>query len=486
MVVSLYTSRVVLYQLGIEDYGIYNVVGGVVVMFSFLNSAMSSATQRYLAFELGRGNTEQLKRIFTTSIHIHILIAIIVLILSETVGLWLLYNKMTIPLDRMDVSFWVFQFSVVSTIVMFISVPYNATIIAHEKMAAFAYISIFEVLLKLLIVYLLLIIKIDKLFLYSLLMLGVQILIRIIYGIYCKLHFEEARYHFAWNGRLFKEMLNFSTWNLFGNMAQVAFTQGGNILLNIFFGPAVNAARGIAVQVQGTVSQFSSGFQTALNPQITKSYAVNDFRYMHSLIYRSSRFTFILLYCICLPVFMETDMMLELWLKEVPEYSSTFLRIILSITIIDSMANSLMVSAQATGRVKKYQSVVGGILLMILPISYVVLKFGGNPQSVFVVHWVICVMAFVVRLYVVKPLINLDIKEYFINVILRCFIVAFVAAIIPLVVSLFLDKSMLSSIIICLCAVVSASIVSFTIGLAKNEQSAIICRLKSKLNKKYL
>ena len=260
MAVTFYTSRVVLQTLGIEDYGIYNVVGGIVAMFGFLNSAMSSGTQRYLTFELGRGDKEKLKRVFITSMNIHIIIAVIVFILAETAGLWLLYNKMTIPEDRFDAAFWVYQCSILSTMVMFISVPYNATIIAHERMSAFAYISILEAILKLLIVYLLLLGDIDKLILYAVLMLAVQVIIRFTYNIYCRRHFEETRYSFLFDKQLFKEMLSFSGWNLWGNMASVAFTQGLNILLNMFFGVTVNAAMGIAQQVNSALYSFVSNF----------------------------------------------------------------------------------------------------------------------------------------------------------------------------------------------------------------------------------
>lgn len=480
MLVSLYTSRVVLDTLGVEDYGIYNVVGGIVVMFSFLNSAMASATQRYLTFELGRSNMEQLKNVFVTSVNIHIIIAVAVFILSETLGLWFLYNKMTIPADRMNAAFWVFQFSVISSMIMFVSVPYNAAIIAHEKMSAFAYISVWEAILKLLIVYVLLVAGIDKLILYAMLLLCVQLLVRIIYGTYCKRHFDEAKYRLSFNKQLFKEMLAFSGWNLFGNMSAVAFTQGLNILLNMFFGPVVNAARGVAVQLQGAVSQFSCSFQTALNPQITKSYALKDYKYMHSLIYRSSRFTFILLYCICLPVFMEAEMLLGVWLKEVPDYSAVFLRIILCVTIIDAVANPLMISAQATGKIKKYQSVVGGILLMILPVSYVVLKLGGNPQSVFIVHLVICIIAFITRLYIIRPMISLDISEYFRNVILRCLIVAVLSPVVPMVASRFLrNGTVISSLAVCFCAVISVLAFSFIFGITSVERTVVIDRVKN-------
>ena len=486
MLVSLYTSRILLDQLGVEDYGIYNVVGGVVAMFSFLNSAMSSATQRYLTFELGSGNLEQLKKVFITSVNIHALISVIVIVLSETIGLWFLYNKLIIPPDRMNVAFWVFQFSILSTVIMFISVPYNAAIIAHEKMSAFAYVSIFEAVLKLLIVYLLMISNGDKLLIYSFLILCVQILIRLIYGLYCRKNFEEAQYHLIFDKKQFREMLGFSSWNLFGNMAAVAFTQGVNILLNMFFGPVINAARGVAVQLQSAVSQFSSNFQTALNPQITKSYAAKDYKYIHSLIYRSSRFTFILLYCISLPAFLETDMLLGLWLKNVPQYSDIFLRIMLCITIIDAVANPLMISAQATGNVKRYQSIVGSVLLMILPISYIVLKLGGNPQSVFIVHFVICIITFIVRLYIIKPMIGLDVREYFYSVILRCIVVALTGSALPIAVAYFLDKSILSSMFVCSIAFISALTVSFVFGMTTGEKIVVLDKVRAKFQRVWL
>lgn len=478
MAVTFYTSRVVLHTLGVVDYGIYNVVGGIVAMFGFLNGAMSSATQRYLTFELGRGDSERLKTVFITSMNIHILMSVLVFVLAETVGLWFMYHEMKIPDDRFTAGMWVYQCSILSTMVMFVSVPYNATIIAHEKMSAFAYISILEVMLKLLIVYLLLIGDVDKLIMYAILMLAVQVVIRFTYNIYCRRHFEETAYGFKFDKSLFKEMLSFSGWNLWGNMAAVAFTQGLNILLNIFFGPAVNAARGVAVQVQQAVHQFSMNFQTAINPQITKSYAVQDIEYMHSLIFRSSRFTFFLLLCICLPVFMETEFLLGLWLKDVPEYTAVFLRLILCVTIIDAVANPLMISAQATGKVKIYQTVVGGILLSILPVSYVVLKLGGNPQSVFIVHLVICAVAFIVRLFIIRPMIGLQIGRYFKDVIFRCLFVGGTAFVVPLILKYFLGNTAWTSVLICAVSVFSAGAISFCIGMTSGERKVLLRRLK--------
>lgn len=296
MAVSLFTSRVILNTLGVEDYGINNVVGGIVAMFGFINSSMTSATQRYITFALGKGEKERLKTVFSTSLQIHSLIALLIVLLGETIGMWFLYNKMQIPSDRMEAAFWVLQCSIVSTVVMIISVPYNAAIIAHEKMSAFAYISVLEVVLKLLIVYILVVFSVDKLILYAFLFLGIQIFIRFCYSIYCNRHFKETKYRHVWDKALFKEMTGFAAWSLFGNLSAVLFTQGLNMLLNVFFGPAVNAARGVAVQVQHAIQQFVGNFQMALNPQITKNYAKGEMQEMYNLMYRSARFSFYLLF----------------------------------------------------------------------------------------------------------------------------------------------------------------------------------------------
>lgn len=483
MLVSLYTSRVVLGILGVEDYGIYNVVGGVVAMFGFINGAMATSTQRYLTFELGRGDLQCLHKVFCTSIIIHALIALLIVFLAETVGLWFFYHKMIIPEARMEAAMWVYQSSILATVVMIMSVPYNATIIAHERMSAFAYISVIEVVLKLLIVYLLQVGSVDKLILYALLILVVQLGIRMVYGIYCSRHFQETRFRWFWEKTLFREMLAFAGWNLWGNCAGAAFTQGVNLLLNMFFGPVVNAARGIAVQVQAAISQFSINFQTAMNPQITKSYAVHEYGYMHGLIFRSSKFTFYLLLLLSLPVMLETDAILRLWLGTVPEYTVVFIRLMLCVTIIDSVANPLMVSASATGRVKLYQGVVGGILLSILPLSYIVLKLGGNPASVFVVHLCVCIVAFIVRLYIIRPMIRLSLADYGRHVIVPCLLVTLISLIVPCVVKELLPEGILAFFIICLISLVSVLLTAYRFGLSVSERDFIQSKCKAVLSK---
>lgn len=483
MLVSLYTSRVVLNTLGVEDYGIYNVVGGVVAMFSFINGAMSTSTQRYLTFELGRGDAKSLNKVFCTSVIIHALLSVLIVVLAETIGLWFFYYEMVIPKERLSSAMWVYQFSVLASVAMIMSVPYNATIVAHERMSAFAYISVLEAILKLLIVYLLQIGDADRLVLYAILILAVQLGIRMIYNIYCNRHFEETKFHWQWDKTLFREMLGFAGWNLWGCSASAAFTHGVNLLLNTFFGPVVNAARGIAVQVQAAVSQFSINFQTAINPQIIKSYAVNDYGYMHSLIFRSSKFTFCLLLILSLPVMFETETILQLWLKTVPEHTVTFIRLMLCVTIIDSVANPLMVSAAASGRVKLYQGVVGGILLCILPISYIVLKLGGDPASVFVVHLCVCVVAFVVRLYIIRPIIKLSLREYCRCVIIPCLLVTLLSIIFPIFIKNSFSDGIFSFLVVCLSSFVCVALATYWVGLNFSERDFIRRKVRSLLSK---
>ena len=483
MVVSLYTSRVILKTLGIDDYGIFNVVGGVVSLFSFINGAMAGGTQRYLTFALGKKDLKRMRTVFCTCVNIHLLISAAILLLAETIGLWFFYEKMSIPADRLDAAFWVYQFSILSAIVMVVSVPYNATIIAHEKMSAFAYISVLEVVLKLLIVYLLTIGSFDKLKLYALLFFCVQLAIRYVYGRYCKKHFEETHFKLIWDGQLIREMAGFAGWNLLGNCAYISFTQGLNILLNMFFGPAVNAARGVAIQVQGAITSFSGNFQTALNPQITKAYAAGDFAYMHTLVCKSSKFTFFLLYFLSLPVLFETDMLLSLWLKDVPEYTIPFLRIILAITMVDAMANPLMISAAATGKVKVYQTVVSAILLAILPISYGVLKAGANPTAVFVVHFVICNVAFVVRLFIIRSLIHLSVRMYFQLVIVPALLVAVAGCVFPYGLKLVVNEGILSSIGVMAACVLGNAMAIYGLGLDAEEKHFIQHKLAGLLRK---
>lgn len=484
MLISFYTSRLVLEGLGVEDYGIYNVVGGIVAMFSFINSALATSTQRYITYELGHGNADAIQNVFITSINIHFLIAAIVVILSETAGLWFLNEKMTIPETRLNAAFWVMQCSIISSAIMIITVPFNAIIIAYEKMSTFAYISITESLLRLIIAFVITLYDGDRLILYCILILCVQALIRLIYSIYCKRNFNDiTQYKIRFNIKLFREMLVFSSWNFIGSTASILMTQGLNILLNVFFCPAINAARGVAVQMQSAVAQLANNFQTALNPQIIKTYAANDLRAMHSLISRASRYSFCLLLCICLPIFLEADFALRIWLVEVPPHASAFLRLILCSTILQSVSNPLMTSAQATGHVKKYQLYVGGVLTLTLPIAYLVLNLGAAPEAVFIVEFAICLIAYFIRILIICPLVHLETGRFIKDTLPRYILIILFASAVPVTLKHFMDSCTSSSIIICLVSVICTVISSILIGFRKSERTAVFNYVKAKLAK---
>lgn len=470
MAVSLFTSRVILQTLGIEDYGIYNVVGGVITMFTFINSAMVSSTQRYLNFELATGNEEKLKSIFNTSLQIHALIALAIILLGETVGLWFVMNKLVIPETRMTAAMWVYQCSILSCVVGVMSTPYNADIIAHEKMSAFAYISILDVCLKLLIVYLLVISPYDKLIVYAILVLAIQLLIIYIYTRYCNKHFKESLFQWKINRPLLKEMAGFAGWSFWGNLAAILYTQGLNMMLNIFFGPVVNAARAIAVQVQAAVQQFVGNFQMALNPQITKNYASGNLDQMHSLMFRSARFSFLLLFFISLPVILETEFILSVWLKTVPDDAVIFTQIMICISLIYTTANPCVIANQATGKVKVYQMVVGGILLTILPISYTVLKLGAPAYSVFIVHFCVESVAQFSRMYMLRKLINLPMRRYLQNIYIPIVATVAVAVVLPVIVHKQIENGWLRFIAVGCTCVVSVGLSAFFIGFTKNER----------------
>ncbi len=484
MLVSLYTSRVVLNTLGVEDFGIYNVVGGFVSMFGFLNSAMASATQRFLSFEIGKGDRDQLRNVFSMSVNIHFLIAFIILILAETVGLWFVNSQLTIPSGRMGAAQWVYQFSILAMMVYMVSVPYNAMIIAHERMNVFAWVSIVEVSLKLFIVFMLQWFGFDKLKFYAVLTFCVSLIIRFIYGIYCSKNFKESKFRYFWDKPLFKTLVSYAGWNLWGNIAAVLKDQGVNVLLNMFFGPVVNAARGIAYQVSSAVNQFVANFQMAMNPQIIKSYAINDLKYMHQLIYRGAKYSFFLLFTLSLPILLETEQILRLWLKTVPEYTVIFTRLVIINVLIDCISGPLMTAAQASGKIKLYQSIVGGLLILNLPVSYLFLKLGFQPQITIYISIGISGLALLLRLLILKNLVKLKIENFFYQVILKITSVSIFAVIIPLLFYIFMNISILRCIIVVFTAIVSSLNVIFFFGLSRDEKiffSKGLKKLKAKI-----
>ncbi|MFK7779796.1 MAG: oligosaccharide flippase family protein [Candidatus Gracilibacteria bacterium] len=471
MLVSLYTSRIILNVLGVEDFGIYNVVGGVVTMFVFLNGAMASSTQRFLSYEIGKNDFKQLQKTFNVTLVIHVVIAIIIFLLIETVGVWVLNNYLNIPKERMEAAQWVYHFSAFSFLISIIKVPYNAIIIAHERMNIYAYVSIFEVFMKLLIVFMLTWISFDKLKLYGILLFGVNVVVAIIYGAYSRLHFLETKFELVKDKALYKILISYSGWNLFGNLALVAKGQGITIILNIFFGPVVNAAQAVANQVNAAVQAFFSNFQMAVNPQIIKSYSANDRDYMLSLILRSAKFSFYLLFILSLPIILEVDTILNLWLKIVPNYASSFTILILITVLIDSFSGPLMTGIQATGNIKVFQIIVGTLQILILPLSYFLFKFHYPPQATYFVSIAISIIALVIRLFIMKSLIDeFSIKIFIEEVIFRNIVIVVLSLMLPLLLKYLLDYSILNSLIIIIISVLSCTVFIYYLGLKNNEK----------------
>lgn len=484
MLVSLYTSRVILNTLGVVDYGINNVVGGVIAMLGFLTGSLGAASSRYITYDLGKGDMAVMKETFGNILSIHFILAGIVFIVGETAGLWFMSTQLQIPPERETAAMWVYQFSIFSSVLAVISVPYNATIIAHERMSAFAYISIADAVLKLLIVYLLLIIPYDKLIVYAILFFCIQAFDRIVYGIYCSRHFEETRTRLAYDGKLFKEIFAFAGWTMNGNLAVIGYTQGLNILLNIFFGPAVNAARGIAVQVQGVCQQFCNNFQIALNPQLTKSYAQGELDNMHRLLIKSSKFSFYILFIIVLPLMFVAEFVLKLWLGMVPEHTVNFLRLILIVGLLYTLSNPIIVSVHATGRLKKFQLIEGTMLLMIVPIAYVLLKFFSvPPEYVFMVHIVVELVTQYARLRIVLPMIGMRLSMYFKQVIVPIVIVAVFSPVIPFIVYSSFSKGLLQFIAVCIVCIVCASVVIYTFGCTVSERRFLVNKVAEVIRK---
>ena len=381
---------------------------------------------------------------------------------------------MSIPTERIYAANWVLQLCMLTFCINLISVPYNAAIIAHEKMDAYAYISILEVLLTLGVVYLLVISPIDKLIAYSILLFFVKLLIRFIYGIYCGRNFEECKYHLVFEKSILKEMSGFAGWNFFGNAAYLFNTQGVNMLMNIFFGVAVNAARGVAAQVDAAVKMFVGNFMTAVNPQITKSYASGDLSYMHMLIYRSSKLSGYLLLYFAIPVLLEADEILYLWLKNVPDYTAVFLKILIVTSFFDTVFSSPMVTAvNATGKIKKYQIIMTLVGCLVFPVSWIVFKMGGSAWTTYVVYGIIYFVLVFIRLFLLRGLINLDPFDFIKKVMLPYIPVVCLSVVAPLLSTILLEQNVLRLLVTCIVSVVSTTTILYTLGLTKSERALI-------------
>ena len=487
MAVSLYTSRVVLNALGVEDFGIYNVVGGVVAMFSMLSGSLSAAITRFITYELGTRNQENLKKIFSSAVTIQIGLAILIILLAEAVGVWFLNLKMNIPVARLNAANWVFQFSLLTFAINLISVPYNASIIAHERMSAFAYISILEAVGKLSIAFLIVVSPIDRLIFYALLMCVIALVVRVAYGAYCKKHFEECTYRFIFDKDLLKRMFGFAGWNFIGATSSILRDQGGNVVINLFCGPAVNAARGIAFQVNAAVHGFVSNFMTALNPQITKSYAAGEREYMMTLIFQGARLSFYMLLLLSLPVLTNTHYILGLWLKIVPDHTVLFVQLVLVFAMSESISTPLITAMLATGKIRNYQLIVGGLQLMNLPVSYILLRVGMFPEVVIVVAIFISQCCLAARLWMLRGMIGLSARKYLTKVYINVLTVAVIASIIPFLLTIKLEESFLNFVLLCLTSLVCTGITIYYVGCNKAERHFILNKLhtiKNRLNKR--
>lgn len=483
MGISLYTSRVVLSALGVDDFGIYNVVGGVVAMFTMISGALSAAISRFITYELGANNFDNLKKVFSSSVTVQIGLTIILIILAETIGLWFVNHKIIIPEQRMVAANWVYQFSVFTFAINLISIPYNAAIIAHEKMSTFAYISIFEGISKLIIALTIVATPIDKLIFYAFSLMLVSIIVRFIYGTYCKRHFQECTYKFSYDCNLLKKIFAFAGWNMIGATSAVCRDQGGNIIINLFFGPAINAARGIAIQVNTAIQGFVGNFQMAMNPQITKNYASGNSDQAYKLAFQGARFSFYILLLLALPIFINADYILLIWLKEVPAHTENFLRLIILFSLCESLSGTLITLMYAIGKIRNYQIIVGGLQLLNLPLSYICLKLEAPSEAVFIIAIVVSILCMLARLIMLKWQVNLSIKMFLKNVLFNTLIVAFISIIVPYTLSIILSTSFFTFILLCIISLISTIISILFIGCAKGEREVVYSKLKNFYNK---
>ena len=486
LLVSLYTVRVLLEALGQQDYGLYNVVGGIVVMFSFLTHVLSSASHRFFAFEIGQRNYTKLSRIYSLLMILYVIVIIAVVALAETVGLWFLHNKMTIPPDRMHAADIVYQFSILSFCWKIFTAPHTSIIIAHEKMDVYAYVGVAEVVLQLIMVLCIRHAGGDRLIEYSVLMFAVVFVVNSIYIIYSKIKFKEVHFKFRWDKELASDVVSYSGWTLFGAVASVVRSQGINIILNVYFNPVVNAARGIAHSVNSALSSFSGNFYTAVKPQIVKYYAKGDSDSCFKLVFRSTKFSYFLLLVLMMPIFLYTPEILTLWLKEYPDYAVNFTRLIMVTALIESMSNPLITFNQATGDVKLFQIVVSLIFILNLPIAILVLELGGDPYSAFIVSICLSAIAFATRLFILKRQHGFPVGKYVEVVLLRLLMVTLICTGLSLALYWAVPRSgSLLLLFACVLAVMAVvAFVSLFLGFNKQERKFAINMVTSKFRKK--
>ncbi len=481
MCITLYTSRVILKELGVDDYGIYQAVGGFVAMFAVISSALSSSISRFITFEIGHGDQDKLKRIFSTSVNILVILALIIAVLAEIVGIWFINHKMQIPAGRETAAVWVLHASVFSFCINLISVPYNALIIAHEHMKAFAYFGLFEAIAKLIICLSIAYAPIDKLIWYAILLSILALVIRVFYSIFCRKRFEESAYHFVYDRGLFKEMAGFAGWSFISNSIYIFNTQGINLLTNVYFGVALNAARGIATQVDGAVMQFANNFSTALNPQITKSYAAKEYSSMFLLICRGAKFSVYLMLLLAIPILFETDEILILWLTTVPEHSASFVRLAIIGTIITLIGNTGTTACLATGNIKRYVIAVSAFGILAFPLTWLCFELGMSPEMAYVMYIVSYLLVDIVRLVEMKRLLGFPIILFLKEVIIRIIPVTLLAIVLPFMITALMPMSILRLALTIIASLAGTSLAVLFVGMTNHERTMIINKIKSVL-----
>ena len=475
MFLGLYTSRIVLQALGESDYGIYNVVGGVVAMFVMISGALNSAVSRFITFEMGKGSEAQLNKVYSTAVTIQLILAAVVVAIAEPVGLWFINNEMTIDSASIPAARNVLHFSILAFVINLMSVPQMASITAHEKMSAYAAIGILDGSLRFGTALLVKNFAGDRLIYYAALMTLTVLIVRAAYGIYCRINFAECRYKPVFDRPLMKEMFSFAGWNFIGVTAGVLRDHGGNILVNVFSGSvAVNAARGVALQLSNAVQSFVTNFMTAVNPQITKSYAAGEKDYMFSLMRKSSRMAYYLLFIIALPVLFNMEALLDLWLDEVPQMSVGFARLFLILALSESLSGPLMTGMLATGKIRNYQIFVGGLVMLNFPISYIFLKLDASPEITVVVAIVISQICLAARLYMLKKMLDFPVREYLRRVYINVIKVTVVAAVISSVLHRFVPGGFLGFVAGVVVCVVCAGLSILFIGCSQSERKELL------------
>lgn len=487
MGVTLYTSRVILNALGFDDFGLYNVIGGIVSLFVIISGSLSAAISRFLTYELGTGNDERLSKVFSNAVIIQIFLCSVVILLGSTVGVWFISAKMQIPNDNYVAAYWVFGFSIPTFCINLLSVPYNAALIAHERMAIFSYVSIIEVVLKLGVAFLInLFASGNRLIFYALLLFGVSAIIQILYFSYCRLNFFECKSPLRVEKSMFKEIGKLAGWNFIGAASGVMRNQGNNVILNLFYGTIVNAAYGICMQVSNAVNQLSDNFMIAVNPQITKSYAQGDIDDMNKLVLRSAKLSFILCWLISIVILFNTQYILQLWLGNVPEYTATLVKLVLVLLLSESVSKPLITAMLATGNIRNYQLIVGGLQMLNLPISYIALRFNMAPPAVLIIAIVISQLCLIARIILLREMVRLNIilfiKEVYIRSILTIAICLPIGWIVKYMwenvnLGIFVIESLIS-----LCA---AALISFMVILNRVERDFIIEKSRALIHRFY-